>query len=73
MTDEVKGTAVSEIVGMKNWSDEKQEWHGVICQVRNDAGKDFIQIYDVGRGKTQVEIDDWIRDSLATRPWEKVT
>lgn len=71
VSSEIKGTARSEVVGMKNWSDEKQRWHGVICQVRVDGdGEEFVQVYDVGSAETQVEIEDWLRDSIATRPWD---
>jgi len=70
ITDKIKGHAESEIFGMKNWNDAKQRWDGVICQVRrDDAGKEFIQIYDVGTAETQVEIDDWIKETLILRPW----
>lgn len=69
---EVVGVAESEIIGMKHWDDAKRCWHGVVCQVRrDDAGKEFIQVYDVGAAETQIEIDDWIRNSLATEPWNK--
>ncbi len=67
---EVVGLAESEIVGMKHWDDAKRRWHGVICQVRrDDEGKEFIQVYDVGAAATQVEIEDWIKNSIATEPW----
>jgi hypothetical protein len=63
--------AVSKIVGMKNWDDEKQCWVAVICQIMlDDKGKEFIQVYDVERARTQIEIDDWIRYAIATKPWE---
>lgn len=72
MSEEITGTAASEIVGMKNWDDKKRRWCGVICQVRlDDAGKEFVQVYDVMSAETQVEIDDSIKQSIATRPWEK--
>jgi hypothetical protein len=70
--EEPTGIADSPIVAMKNWDDEKQKWLGVICQVRRDEnGKEFIQIYDVKSADTQVEIDDWARNSIATEPWNK--
>jgi len=72
VVDEVTGTAESDILGMKNWSDEKQCWMGVICQIRKDeSGNEFIQIYDVKSAELQVQIDDWIKESIATKPWEK--
>jgi hypothetical protein len=62
---------VSEIVGMKNWDDQKRCWIGVICQImRGDDGKKFVHVYDCERAETQVEIDDLIRKSIETRPWE---
>ena len=73
-SDEIKGTAETDIVGMKNWNDEKQRWDGVICQVRrDDNGKEFIQIYDVGTAETQVGINDWIKETLIMRPWLRTT
>lgn len=71
MSETIEGTAESEILGMKNWNDKKQRWDAVICQVRkDDDGKEFVQIYDVGHAETQVEVEDWIRNCLATKPWE---
>lgn len=65
-------TPVTEIIGVKNWNDEKQCWIGVICQVMKDsAGKEIIVVMDIETAGTQVEIDDAIRRSLETRPWEK--
>lgn len=63
---------VSDIVGIKNWDDSRQCWIGVICQVMKDkAGKESVQVYDVLTAETQVEIDDLIADSVIDRPWEK--
>ena len=62
----------SPLVGMKNWSDEKQSWHGVVCRVMEDAsGKEFVAVFDIGSAATQVEIDDWIKESIRDKPWEK--
>ena len=73
--DEVEGaTAISEIVGMKNWDDAKQRWIGVICQIMADEnGKEFVQVYDVASAETQTEIDDLIKKSIATKPWLEST
>ena len=59
----------SDIIGMKNWDDEKQCWIGVICQVMVVDGKESVHVYDVERAETQVEIDDWIKEAIATKPW----
>jgi hypothetical protein len=71
MNDEAL-VSVSELVGMKNWDDEKQCWIGVICQIVQGAdGKESIHVFDVERADTQVEIDDWIVGAIKTKPWEK--
>jgi hypothetical protein len=60
------------IVAMKDWNDLKQCWIGTVCQVfRYSDGTEGIVVYDVGRAETQVEIDDWARLSLETKPWER--
>jgi len=65
-------TPVSDFVGMKNWDDKKQCWIGVVCRVmKNNVGKEFIEVADVVDAKTQVEIDDLIAESIATKPWER--
>lgn len=61
---------VSDFVGVKNWDDAKRRWIGVICRIEIEAGKEVVKVYDVGDAGTQVEIDDWIADSIATKPWE---
>jgi hypothetical protein len=65
----IEGEAITEIVGMKHWNDEKQCWDGVVCQARRKDGKEFVLVYDVGSAETQVEIDDFLRHSIATEPW----
>jgi hypothetical protein len=63
---------LTEIVAMKAWNDEKQCWIGTVCQAfRYLDGTEGIVVYDVGRAETQVEIDDWARESLATKPWQR--
>lgn len=37
----------------------------------DDDGKQLIEIADVGSAETQAEIDDWIEESIRTRPWGK--
>lgn len=77
--DEIKeitdqGEALTGVICMKNWDDEKQCWVGIVCQAfRALDGKEGIVVYDVGTADTQVEIDDWGVNSIATRPWEKET
>jgi hypothetical protein len=64
-------TPTGEIVGVKNWSDERQCWVVAICQVTREAdGSEKVYLLDIECADTQVEIDDWIRQSIATRPWE---
>jgi hypothetical protein len=59
------------VVAMKDWNDEKQYWIATVCQAfRYADGTEGIVVYDVGHAETQVEIDDWTRNSLATKPWE---
>lgn len=59
------------IVAMKDWDDGKQRWIGTVCQAfRYPDGTEGIVVYDVGSAETQVEIDDWARHSIKTRPWE---
>lgn len=63
---------VTPIVCMKKWLDDKQRWMGVVCQaVKNPNGEEGIIVYDVNTAETQVEIDDWADDSIATKPWER--
>lgn len=59
------------VVAMKDWNDEKQCWIGTVCQAfRYPDGTEGIVVYDVGSAETQVEIDDWARHSIRTKPWE---
>lgn len=67
-----QATPLTGIVGMKDWNDEEQCWIGTVCQAfRYPDGTEGIVVYDVGRAETQVEIDDWARNSIATRPWDR--
>lgn len=73
MSDDIKPLEgyPSDYIGMKNWSDEKQCWVGVVCRIElDDKGEERITVYDVGTAETQVQIGDWIKNSIATRPWE---
>lgn len=61
-----------DIVAMKDWQDARQQWVVVICQVfENPDGRQGIVIYDVGSAETQVEADDWARETIAAKPWER--
>lgn len=62
---------LTPIVAMKDWNDEKQRWIGTICQAfRYPDGTEGIVVYDVESAETQVEIDDWARESMRDKPWD---
>ncbi len=65
------GKPLTGLVCIKNWDDERQRWVGVVCQVLVVNGEQGIVVHDINTAETQVEIDDWGKETIATRPWEK--
>lgn len=64
-----KAEPLAGIVAMKDWNDQKQCWIGTVCQAfRYAVGTEGILVYDVGSAETQVEIDDWAKDSMTRKP-----
>lgn len=70
--DKPVAKVLTGVVAMKDWNEQKQCWIGTVCQAFLYLdGTEGIVVYDVGHAETQVEIDDWGRNSIATKPWEK--
>jgi hypothetical protein len=64
-------SAPPKIVGVKNWDAERQCWIGAVCQVaREDDGSENVCLLDFECADSEIAIDDWITQSIATRPWE---
>lgn len=54
-------------IGTKVWCDATQRWLGAVVEV--DQNNHAVMVLDIGTAETQIEIDDWITESIRTKPW----